>query len=274
MRSPIFLAATGLSLVLAGCVGDISGTGDDTSGNTGNDNQGTDPTNNNGNNGNNGSNGNTNNPPASTPSLTGAVDKTTLSTELFTSNMVTVTLTGAGGFSGSVALVASAVDDAGAAITGWTVSLDKSSVDVAANGTATAVATVKIPSDSKVMAGKVKVDATSSLGTTSLTSAVTVAPTLTVNVVRNGQACTYPTDMVGTVSVPSGTTIRWVNDATSTGNITVHITENKIGGLAHEQGATAPGGVYMQTVTGATGTTDWYCHNLNDPKNMNLTVAK
>lgn len=263
--------------MLAGCVSSIdggTGSGDDDTSNPGNTNPGnTNPGNGNTNPGNGSGNTNPGNGNTNTPSLTGAVDKQSLSTELMSSNMVTLTLQGAGGFSGTVNLTASAVDDTGAAITGWTVALDKASVDVAANGTASVVATLTVPSDSTATAGKIKVDAASSLGTSSITSAVTVAPQMTVNLVRTANTCAYPAGMVGTIKVKTGTTIRWVNDATSSGNITVHITENKIAGLAHEQGATAPGATYMQTVTGTSGTTDWYCHNLNDPKNMNLTVV-
>jgi len=185
--------------------------------------------------------------------------------------MVTVSLRASGGFSGSVGLVASAVDGAGVAIPGWTVTLDKATVDVAADGTATAVATVKIPSDSAEAAGTVKIDTTSTLGPKSLTSAVTVAKQLSVNLTLNGTNCVYPAQMVGTVKVPNGTKLRWVNgDATSA--ITIHL-GGGIAGLSHEQGTTAPGAAYEQTVNAATGTTDWYCHNRNDPKNMLLQAV-
>lgn len=185
--------------------------------------------------------------------------------------MVTVTLTASGGFSGAVALTATAVDGGGTAVPGWTVTLDKPSVTLTANGTATAVATVKIPSDASAMQGTIKVGATSSLGAMSKESTVNVAKTMTVNVVNNAGTCAYPAAMVGTVKVASGTKVRWVNAGTA-GNITVHISGG-IGGLNHEQGATAPGAAYEQTVTGTSGTTDWYCHNLNDPKNMNLQAT-
>jgi hypothetical protein len=206
-----------------------------------------------------------------TPKLDVTLDKPTISAELLSSSMVTVTLQASGGFSGSVGLTASAVDGGGVAIPGWAVTLDKSTVDIAADGSAMVVATVKIPSDSAVATGTLKVDTTSSVGPASRTSAVTVTKQLTVNLTLNGANCVYPTDMVGTVKVPNGTKIRWVNgDATS--NITVHISAG-IGGLNHQQGATPPAGVYEQTVAATSGTTDWYCHNRNDPKNMNLQAV-
>lgn len=259
MRTPILAVALGLGL--AGClVGDsgspsTGGGGDDTGAGGGTDQ---------------GSNTGSNNNP--TPKLDVVVDKSTLSTELNTSNMVTVTLQASGGFSGEVTLVASAVDGGGAPVPGWAVTLDKPSVTLVANGSATAVATVKIPSDAASMAGTIKVDATSSLGAMSKTSTVNVTKQLTVNVVNNTGTCAYPPNMAGTVKVASGTKIRFVNNGTAN-NITFHITEGKIAGLAHEQGATAPGSAYEQTVIGTTGTTNWYCHNQSDPGGLNLQAT-
>jgi hypothetical protein len=259
MRTPILAAVLGLALV--GClVGDSGdpGTGDDGSGS--NPGSGSDP----------GSGSGSN--PVATPKLDVTVDKPTISTELLSTNMVTVSLQASGGFSGAVNLAATAVDGAGTAIPGWTVALDKSTVDVAANGAATVVASVKVPSDSVATTGTVKIDATSSLGTTSMTSSVSVAKQLTVNLTLNNGNCVYPAAMVGTVKVSNGTKIRWVNGAAAD-NITIHITAPQVAGLNHEQGATAPGGAYEQTVAGSTGKTDWYCHNLNNPNNMFLQAV-
>jgi len=251
MRTPILAAALGLSLV--GCLVGDSGTasnggGDDDTG-SGSNTEGS---------------GSNSNP---TPKLDVSVDKPTIATDLFSTNMVTVTLAASGGFSGAVTLAASAVDGAGAVLPGWTVTLDRSTVDVAANGTATAVATVKVPSDAVAAQGMVKIDATSSLGATTKMSTVNVAKQLTVNLTLNGTNCVYPAGMVGTVRVAQGTKIRWVNGDT-TANITIHVTEPRITGLAHQQGATPPGGAYEETVGAGTGTTDWYCHNRNNPNNM------
>jgi plastocyanin len=209
-----------------------------------------------------------------TPKLDVTVDKPTISTELYSTNMVTVSLQGSGGLTGSVALTASVVDGSGVALPRWTVALDKPSVDLAADGTATVVASVKVPSDSAALQGTVKVEATSAAGSISsgASAAVNVTKQLTVNLTvdANGD-CVYPAAMVGTVKVANGTKIRWVNG--STGNLTVHITDPKIDGLTHQQGATPPAGVYERTVAGATGTTDWYCHDLNNPKNMLLQAV-
>lgn len=253
MRTPILAALLGLSLT--GClIGDSgsSGTGagdDDGSGDGSSD----------GSNG--GSNGGSNN---GTPSLTASVDKATVSTELLTDNMVTVTLKSSGGFTGDATLTASVVDAAGTAVPGWTVALDKATVTVAANGTATAVATVKVPSDAAALTGTVKVDVTSSLGSVSAKSDVTAAQVLTIPLTLDAGKCVYPARTLGTVKVRNGTKISWLNkDAAE--SITIHI-NGGITGLTHQQGVTMPGKTYDQTVASTTGTSpDWYCHNRNDP---------
>src|SRR5262245_8653582 len=79
-----------------------------------------------------------------TPRLDVTVDKTTLATELATTSMLTVTLTGSDGFGGPVTLAPSVLDAANAPLTAWTIALDKTTVDVPVNGTATAVATLTI----------------------------------------------------------------------------------------------------------------------------------
>src|SRR6187397_1898618 len=121
MRTPLLAAV--LSFSLAGCVvGDVTtGAGDD-------DGPGSDP-------------GPGSNP---IPRLAITVDKPTMATELMTTNMVTVTAQASGGFSGPVTLTAAVVDAGGTAMPGWTISLNNATVDVPLDGTATAVATVKI----------------------------------------------------------------------------------------------------------------------------------
>ena len=61
---------------------------------------------------------------SSSPRVTVTVDKPTVSTELMSSNKLTVTVTGSGGFSGVVNLAGSVVDGANAPLTAWTVALD------------------------------------------------------------------------------------------------------------------------------------------------------
>ena len=203
------------------------------------------------------------------PTLTAAVDKPTFNTQLLTTNMVTMTLQAGGGFSGQVNLAPSVVDVQGNVLAGWTVQLDKTLVDVAADGTATAVATVKIPSDTRAATGKIRIDATSSLGASRVESTVTVAKQISFPVTLNGTACVYPTYGVGTIRLLPGTKLRFENkDATQ--NVTFHISGG-IAGLVHQPDpGTPPNMFYEQTVsaTATSGATDWYCHTRNAPKNL------
>lgn len=206
------------------------------------------------------------------PTLTAAVDKPTFNTQLFTTNMVTMTLQAGGGFSGQVTLAPSVVDPQGNALAGWTIALDKTAVDVAADGTATAVATVKIPTDTRATTGKIRIDATSSLGSSRVESTVTVAKQISFPVTLSGTNCVYPTNAATTLRVLTGTTLRFENnDATQ--NMIFHIGTG-IGGLTHQpDSGTLPNKFYEQTVTGTSGTTDWYCHNRNNPGNLKLLAV-
>jgi plastocyanin len=259
MRTPILAAALGLSLV--GCLIGDSGTpgsaGDDDDGsNSGSNGPGSGP----------GSNQNT-------PKVDVTVDKMAISTELLSTNLVTVTVRGSGGFAGPVALAVSAVDGTGTAIPGWTVALDKTTVDVPANGTATAVATVTIPSRSTAMSASIKVDSTSSLGAKSVSPQVTVAKqiSLTMNIVDT----TCGKFASPALTVAPGTNVRWVNgDAAK--RITIHV-QPQTGsptGFTHEDNpGMAPLGTY-ETVALAAGQVTWYCHAPgNDDNRYTLTVA-
>jgi cysteine-rich repeat protein len=207
------------------------------------------------------------------PRLTVTVDKPTFNTQLLTTNMVTVTLQAAGGFSGQVTLAPSVVDAAGNPIAAWTATLDKTTVDVPADGSATVVATLKIPSENLAPMGTLRIEATSSLGSSRAESAATVLNQLSFPVTLNANNCVYPAFAVGTVKVRRGTKLRFENrDATQT--MIFHISVG-VAGLAHQpDSGTLPNTVYEQTVgAAATGTTDWYCHNRNNPNNMRIEVA-
>jgi hypothetical protein len=178
--------------------------------------------------------------------------------------MLTVTLQGSGGFAGPVTLAASVVDGGGAALPGWAVTLDKTTVDVAADGTAQAVATVKIPSQA-ALGGTVKIDATSSLGAKSVVSQVTVANQLSLTMSVVGTTC--GPSAATSLTIAQGTKVRWVNgDAAQ--RITIHIEPPKgegIPGFDHEPDpGMAPGGTYVQiagaNAGGSTGQITWYCH--------------
>lgn len=208
------------------------------------------------------------------PKLDISVDKMTLSTELLSTNMVVVTLQGSDGFAGPVSLAGSVVDTADVAIPGWVVSLDNDSVDVAANGTAMAVLTLKIPSQTPVFAGTVKIDATSSLGAVTATAAVTVANQLSIPMaVGNGVTCGQAVN--STLTIAQGTKVRWVN-RDPTKRITIHINNGL--GFVHEPDpgmspAGLPGDTYEQTGVAA-GVIIWYCHAPgNDVNRYNITLV-
>jgi len=249
------------SLLLAGCVVGEAAPGDD-------DNQpqqepGSDP----------GPGSN----PSPTPSLGVTTDKSSIATELATSNSVTLTLRASGGFSGRATLVASALDTAGAPITGWTVTLDKTAIDLAADATATAVATLKIPAAINTLSGVVKIDATTSLGTVTSQSTVTVAKQITYAMTLNGAKCVYPVAAGSSTTIAQGTKVRWVNNDPA-GRILIHI--GAVGGRAitgfdHEPdpGMSPNGGTFEQTAGSTTGAVDWYCHNRDNSQGITLRAA-
>jgi plastocyanin len=215
------------------------------------------------------------NPTTPTPRVNVSVDKPLLATELMTTNMVTITAQAAGGFAGPVMLNASVVDAGGAAMPGWTVTLNNPMVTLAAGGSATAVATIVVPAENKGLTGMLKVDASSSAGATTTMSTVNVANQVTFVMKLTGGNCTYPT---GTLTVKVGTKVRWVNTETAS-RITIHMDRPVRDGLVHQDDpGSAPGAAYERvTALNANGalsgtSMSWYCHapgpdlNGNNPK--------
>jgi hypothetical protein len=202
-------------------------------------------------------------------------------TELNKNTMITVTLTGEGGFDETVNLVGTVVDGTGATIPGWTVMFNNASVAVPNNGSATAVATVHVPSNTAALVANVKIQVMSSLGTTDAApSAFTVLNQVTYEVINNADGdCVYPTgvNLANPVSIKVGTKVRFVNKfaAGVTGNnrITIHVQGGDDKGVEHEPD---PGHLidttYERTITGV-GTNpifQWYCHApANDPGGAN-----
>jgi plastocyanin len=193
------------------------------------------------------------------PRLDVEIDKPTVSTELASSNMVTVTFQASGGFSGAVNLTATAVDAGGAPITGWTVVLNSATVNIAENGTGSAVATLQIPGNATALTGKVKIDVVSSLGTVSKTSDVTALKQITLNITESPQgACVYPTTNKD-ITIKTGTKVRFTNKFTTQDNIIIHGN----GVVPHENiaaGGNGPNGAYELTFNTA-GNGSWYCHS-------------
>ena len=245
MRSTLATLILGMSLV-AGCeVGDAGGGGggggDDTGG------------------------GGTDAAIEQTPKLTATVDKTTISTELGTTSQITVSLTSSGGFSGAVALTAEVVDGAGAAVPGWTVGFNNANVNLAANGSGSAVATLTIPTQNQGLAGTVKIHATSTLGVQDFTTTVTALNQVTMTVTENGGQCVYPTESALMVKI--GTKVRFLNKF-STAKITIHSNGGNEG-VAHEPDPGHDANTSYDKTFTAAGTFDWYCHQPGPDLNKN-----
>ncbi|MEJ7601449.1 MAG: myxococcus cysteine-rich repeat containing protein [Kofleriaceae bacterium] len=204
------------------------------------------------------------------PALAVTIDKATVMTELMSETMLTVTFSSSGGFAGPVTLTGSAVDGASAPLAAWGITFDKTTVDVPANGTATAVATVKIPSENKGLAGTVKIDAESSLGARSATSAVTVLNqvSMPMTLVSPGAGCTEPALRAITMSI--GSKIRWVNKSPEV--VRIHVDAGGTGLIHEPEPGTAAGGVHEQTLASA-GIANWYCHD-RKPENGKTITAR
>lgn len=263
MRTPLLAAFLGLTLF--GCM--IGGSGSDGTP-TGGDDDGS---------GSAGGSGSNQQPPPTSPTFTVALDKTSVATELMTANPLTVTLTSALGFTGDVALAAQVVDSTGAAIPGWSVTFDKATVTVPANGNVSAVATVMVPSDSTMLAGTVKITANNTtVGMQAAQAPVTATNQVTFPMKLNNNACVLPLNTTANVKV--GTKIRWLNMETAS-RITIHMETTLRDGLIHQPDpGSAPGQAYVLTAAvNSNGTVDgkpmaWYCHapggqsSPNDPK--------
>jgi cysteine-rich repeat protein len=207
------------------------------------------------------------------PALAAELSKPALDTQLFTDNMITLALKGSGGFAGQVTLTSSIVDTTvGNPVSGATLTLSKATADLAENGSDTIVATLKLASDVRVPSAMLKINVVSSLGTTTTQLPVTIKKQISFPVTLNAaDDCVYPTGAATTLSVVTGTKLLFENKDT-TKTMIFHI-GGGIGGLAHHGDAgTAPGTAYEQTVTGTTGTTDWYCHNRNNPNNLRVAA--
>ena len=150
-------------------------------------------------------------------------------------------------------------------------------VNVPVDGTATAVATLTIPSENRGLSGKVKIDATSSVGPQSVSSIVTALNQVSFEVTLNANGqCVYPA--AGTKNVTVGTKVRFVNKS-ATDNITIHVQGVPNGsptyGVTHQPDpGSAPGTAYEKTINAA-GTTpiEWYCHAPGPSVNNLLIMA-
>lgn len=199
-----------------------------------------------------------------TPRLDLSVDKPTVATELGTTNMVTLSLTGGDGFTGSVNVAASIVDGAGAPVTGWIVAVNPPTVTVPTTGAATVVATVAVPSDAAMLAGNIKFDVTGGPEPKSITSSVTAMNQITFPIDVAGGVCVYPVDATP-IRIKTGTTVRFLNK-NATNNFEIHSDNNAA--IPHQgQGAgaddpvTEPNTAYTKVLAGNAAEFGWYCHD-------------
>jgi hypothetical protein len=230
-------------------------------------------------------------PSSGAGSIAVATDLATYPGQLNSAVTATVTVTGSEGFSGLVTLAATVTDSTGAAITEWPVTLDNTMVSVTENGTASAKATIMIPttaipsSDATSMAGSLKITATPMATTVtaqSTTAALAIANTLEIDMSVVGGACVFPQFVLaGPVNIAVGTVVNWKNtgaNAATTGFV-IHVDTNS-SGIAH-QGEGAPalapnetggssGGtpnpvIWPEDVTAVvSGKVTWHCHAPDD----------
>jgi hypothetical protein len=204
-----------------------------------------------------------------------ATDMATYTGQLMTTVTANVTVTGSQGFSGLVTLAATVTDSTGTALTEWPVALDNTTVSVTMNGTATAKATITIPStaipsnDTTTLSGVLNISATpmsTAVTAQSATAALSIANTLELDMSANATNCTFPTNAAG-IQVAVGTTINWKNTGTAT--FVIHVDNSPTGtGIDHqgETGALPPtttigGDTWPEVVTAiGPGTVTWHCH--------------
>ncbi len=209
------------------------------------------------------------------PRVMVTTDNPTVNTELGTTQMITVNVDAAN-FTGPVNLTASVINPTTMApVPGWNVSLATATVDVTADGITPVVATLTIPSQNAgELTGEVKIDATSSLGTTSTSSTVTALNQVSIQVAENNGQCVYPTGAAASVTVKLGTKVRFVNKFT-TDPIVIHSDNTNVighqgqGSAPADQGDNIPVNQAYEVTTGSaksaggnltTGTARWYCH--------------
>jgi hypothetical protein len=186
--------------------------------------------------------------------VSATVDKTTMTTELGKTEMVTVTITGSNGFSGNVPVTTALLDGA-TPVTGFTITANPTSVDLPTDGTATVTLTVKIPTDAAALAPKLEVDLGGSAPTTASTD-LAITNQLVINIPA-GTGTGAPHTQLPAINQPikirKGAKVIFHN--ADTRQHVIHAD----GGINHENlGAGQPGTDYVTTPTGLA---TWYCHD-------------
>jgi hypothetical protein len=267
MRTP--LLATVLGLSLAGCltIGD-SGSGSPGDDDTGSGGGGV------GGGGGSGLGGGSGMGSNAGPNVNVTMDRMTVATELGKSEVVTLNLSSTGSFTGDVTVAPALVDGAGAALTagGLTVT-GPASITLAANGTTTAMYTVKIPTNATAtqMLANLKLDVSSSLGSKSFTSAFTIAPNLTLDYGQGLGANVPMHPLTGKAfTVKRGAKLVFHNSDTA-----AHRTHGP-GNLHEPAGGGQAGGTYVMDTTTFPDTTTQPeqvgCHTHDTPTYAKVTV--
>jgi hypothetical protein len=207
------------------------------------------------------------------PSVTAEVDKSTVATELGKTEIITLTLTSGGSFAGDVTVTPSLVDSAGAALTDGITVTGQPTVTMTADGTTTAMYTVKVPTNATGadLTANVNFDVTSTAGSKQLTTALTIAAVYTVTYAAGlaGDVTTHPL-RAKTFSVKKGAKISLHNADTA-----VHITHGD-GAFPHEtQGATGglANGTYVLDTSKLNGTSgNIGCHSHGTATYAKVTI--
>ncbi len=222
-------------------------------------------------------------PVVATPKVAVTLDRATISTELLSSELITVTITGTGGFAGPVTLVATVVNAAdNTPVVGATAVFSQPSVTLTANGSTVSAITVKLPNKAPA-AVKVNVSATSSAPAADVSSALTVANQVTLVIKKSGNGdCSYAD--APDIEIRVGTMMRFKAGDTIP-NLVIH-SEGLGQGVPHQQrdGDNTPnlalGDVYQKMSGPSVGAFSWYCHtpgpNLDgdmDPNTNNPRVS-
>jgi len=233
MRRPLIAGL--FALLVPGClVGEIGGVGDDDQGSGSGSDNGS------------GSGSNT-----TTPRLEASIDKASVSTELGRTENLVVTLTSVNGYTGTVTVTPSMMDGT-TALTGYTITPTPASVDMTSGGTATVMLAVKVPTDAAVLAPSLKID----LGTTSVTSAFTVANQLTI-VIPSGTGTGAPHAGLPAINSPirirSGAMLIFHN-----ADGIQHVIHAD-GGIPHENTSLGLPNTDYKVVP--TDSATWYCHD-------------
>jgi hypothetical protein len=193
----------------------------------------------------------------STTRLDLATSASSISTELGTTTDIDLTLTASDGFSGLVGLSGSLLDAEGNPMTGWSLSVEPTMLDVPLDGVAIASARLTIPVQNRGLAATARFVASSAagVGTHSADVSVTALNQYTIGLAVSQGQCVYPP--AGTLSLTQGTKLRWLNLGSE--DWSIH-TNGFAGTCPHQVNTTPAGGSYDCSLTAVTSGS-WYCHS-------------